>query len=229
MKKLLHIAIDGPVGSGKSDISRRLASELNLTYLYTGAMYRALAWVCISQSISLDDLSGVVSILQKTKIELFPNDRKSGYSVKVFVNNKEVTRELFTPTIDAAVPIVSKIELVRKEMVKRQQDMAVGKSVVMEGRDIGLRVIPNADLKIYLTASLVERAKRRWEQIKEKRKEKMISDVLAETQYRDKEDMTRSIDPLQELPDAWKLDTTNMTQDQVVTAIKEELKRRNLL
>lgn len=229
MKQPLHIAIDGPVGAGKSDISSRLASVLGLTYLYTGAMYRALAWACIAQSVPLDDESRVVSMLRNTTIDLLPQEKERKYPVKVFVNNTEVTRKLFTPTIDAAVPIVSKIQLVRKEMVRRQKQMAEGRGVVMEGRDIGLRVLPNAQLKIYLTASLEERAKRRWEQTKEKGKDKLLSEVLDETQSRDNEDMTRSVDPLQKLPDAWELDTTGMTQEEVVARIKEELVRRNLL
>lgn len=229
MKQYLHIAIDGPVGAGKSDISSRLALELGLTYLYTGAMYRALAWVCLTRSISLHDESRVISTLQHTIIDLLPQDRESRYPVKVFVDSRDVTRELFTPTIDTAVPIVSKINLVRKEMVRRQKQMADGRGVVMEGRDIGSRVLPKAQLKIYLTASLEERAKRRWEQIKEKRKDKLLSDVLDETQKRDYEDMTRSVDPLQKIPDAWELDTTGMTQEKVVARIKEELKKRKLL
>lgn len=229
MSTYLHIAIDGPVGAGKSDISSRLASVLGLTYLYTGAMYRALAWVCLTQSIPLDNESRVIMTLKHTTIDLLPQDKESKYPVKVYVNNKEVTRELFTPAIDAAVPIVSKIELVRKDMVKRQQRMAEGRGVVMEGRDIGLRVLPYAQLKIYLTASLEERAKRRWEQIKKKRNDTLLSDVLGETQKRDEEDMTRAVDPLQKLSDAWELDTTGLTQDQVIEKIKDELRNRGLL
>lgn len=229
MKQLLHIAIDGPVGSGKSDISRRLASEFGLTYIYTGAMYRALAYLCIVRSIPFTDVSGILSLLQQTEIELLPQEIDSKYPVKVVIHNEDCTRKLFTSTIDMAVPIVSKIELIRKEMVIRQQRMAQDRGVVMEGRDIGLRVLPDAQLKIYLTASLEERARRRWEQIKMKITDKKLTDVLYETQHRDTEDMTRPVDSLQKLPDAWELDTTDLTQDQVVEVIKTELTRRNLL
>ena len=124
---------------------------------------------------------------------------------------------------------VSTIPQVRKFMVARQQELARGKSVVMEGRDIGLRVLPQAQLKIYLTASLEERARRRWNQYKTKDPTKTLAQEIDETKIRDTQDTSRAADPLQKLPDAWELDTTDMTQEQVVDAIIQELKRRNLL
>lgn len=226
---LLHIAIDGPVGAGKSDVSSRLATVLGLTYLYTGAMYRALAWACLTQSIPLKDESRIISTLDHTIIDLLPQVRESKYPVKVLVDSRDVTSELFTPIIDTAVPVVSKINLVRKEMVSRQKQMAEGRGVVMEGRDIGLRVLPAARLKIYLTATLEERANRRWLQFKEKGIEKSRAEVLEDTKLRDFQDTTRPTDPLQKLPDAWELDTTGMSQEEVVGRIKEELIKRKLL
>ncbi|MBI3576430.1 (d)CMP kinase [Candidatus Gottesmanbacteria bacterium] len=226
----LQIAIDGPVAAGKGDIAVRLAKELGLVYIYTGAMYRALGLACKKASVDTKNQTEVLSLLESTAIDLVDPDPQSSRAYKVLLNNADVTEELFTPEISMAASDVATVAAVRGSMVKRQQEMAEGKRVVMEGRDIGLRVLPNANLKIYLTAGLEERAKRRQEQLKrEKGLERLFKDVLQDTKERDIQDTSRGADPLQKLPAAWELDTTNMTQDQVVAAIKKELKHRNLL
>lgn len=225
----LHIAIDGPVGSGKSAISSSLAKQLGITYLYTGAMYRAVAYACITHNVDPSDKKKVLGLLSQTTIRLSPPNKESRYPVKVLLNGIDITDELFTPAVDAVTPMVSSLPAVRKEMVNLQQMLARGKSVVMEGRDIGLRVLPNAQLKIYLTATLEERANRRWLQFKEKGIQKSRAEVLEDTKLRDNQDTTRLTDPLQKLPDAWELDTTEMTQEEVVGRIKEELIKRKLL
>ncbi len=226
---VLHIAIDGPVGSGKSAISSSLAKQIGITYLYTGAMYRAVAYACIASRVNPRDKNNVLELFSKTTIQLDLPSKKSNFPVKVILDNEDVTGKLFTPSVDEVTPIVSSLSEVRKEMVKLQRVLAQGKSVVMEGRDIGLRVLPQAQLKIYLTASLDERANRRWLQFKEKGIEKSREEVLKDTKLRDFQDTTRSTDPLQKLPDAWELDTTGMTQEEVVGRIKEELTKRKLL
>jgi cytidylate kinase len=226
----LQIAIDGPVGAGKSDVSNRLAQELGLTHLYTGAMYRALALACLHSGISPSDQPRVIQLLATTTIDLTPGSKR-GYTV--LLNQEDVTEQLFTPEVSAASSDVSVISEVRKHMVALQQKMAEGKSVVMEGRDIGLRVLPNAQLKIYLTADVAERAKRRWEQLKMHGKVEdsalTFEKVLEETKARDFQDMNRAVDPLRKLPEAWELDTTHLSQDQVVAAIKQRLGERGLL
>jgi len=225
----LQIAIDGPVASGKGDIAGRLAKELHLTYIYTGAMYRMLALACIEEGFSTKDEVSVLSVLRKASISLAPPTSSGIHPFVAILNGKDVTERIFKQDVATGSSDVGIIPKVRQWMVARQQEMANGKSVVMEGRDIGLRVLPNAQLKIYLTATLDERASRRWLQFKEKGIMKTRDEVLADTKLRDNQDTTRPTDPLQKLPDAWELDTTGMTQEDVVGRIKEELTRRKLL
>lgn len=227
--RVLHIAIDGPVGAGKSDISSALAKNFGITYVYTGAMYRAVAYTCIRDNIDPHDEEKVLALLSHSSIILEPPNGKSTYPVKVVLNGSDVTDVLFTPTVDSATPIVSSIPGVRHAMVRLQKAQAEGKSVVMEGRDIGLRVLPDAQLKVYLVATVEERARRRHIQMRSKGVNKSYQEVLEDTKLRDRQDMTRSTDPLQKLPDAWELDTTRMTQEEVVARIKEELIKRKLL
>jgi cytidylate kinase len=229
MVKPLQIAIDGPVGSGKSDISNRLAKKLGLTYLYTGAMYRALAWICVREGVPFKDALHVVPLLSAYTIDLRPPAKDGSRGFSVLVGMTDITDKLFTPAMSQGSSDVSTIPEVRTFMVARQQKLAEGKNVVMEGRDIGLRVLPNAALKIYLTASLDERARRRWEQYKIKDPTKTLAQELDDTKIRDTQDTSRATDPLQKLPDAWELDTTGMTQVKVVSAIIGELRRRKLI
>jgi cytidylate kinase len=229
MDKPLQIAIDGPVGSGKSDISNRLASKLGLIYLYTGAMYRALAWICTRERISFKDSSRVLLLLKRYTIDLRPPSKDGSRGFSVLVGSTDITDKIFTPAMSQGASDVSTIPEVRTFMVARQQELAKGKNVVMEGRDIGLRVLPDAPLKIYLTASLEERARRRWEQYKTENPTKTLEQEIEETRVRDIQDTSRAADPLQKLPDAWELDTTGMTQEMVVTAVMAELRRRKLI
>lgn len=228
--KCIQIAIDGPVGAGKSDISDRLAKELGFTYIYTGAMYRAAAWLNHKFGISYKDAAGSIGLLQTHIIDLSPGKPGGKRSFTVTVDGQEVTEELFTPEMDQPTSDISTIPEVRKFMVKRQQELAEGKSVVMEGRDIGKRVLPNAAIKIYLTADVKERATRRLEQwVKKGVTNKNFEEALKETIDRDYQDMHRPYDPLEKLNDAWELDTSGMSQDAVIEAIKKELKKRGLL
>ncbi len=228
--KPLQIAIDGPVGSGKSDISARLAKELGLVYFYTGAMYRAVAYACIQNGIPFKDVHAVTDLLQNIRVELVQPDPESHRAFKVLLDGRDVTESLFQPDVDHGSSDVSTIAEVRAFMVNKQKEMAQGKSVVMEGRDIGLRVLPDAQLKIYLTANLRERANRRYLQwIDRGVTNKTLEDAVTETASRDDQDMHRQVDPLQKLPEAWELDTTGLTQDEVVARIHDELITRNLL
>lgn len=225
----LHIAIDGPVGSGKSDISNRLAKRLGILYVYTGAMYRALAYACKKQHVPWKDESQVLSVLAQTAIALVPPPPESNRLCTVLVDGVDVTELLFTPEMSQGASDVGTIEAVRKHMVDKQQKMARGQSVVMEGRDIGMRVLPDAQLKIYLTADLETRARRRWEQMGAAGIEKPLAEVIEDTRARDIQDTTRATDPLQKLPDAWELDATGLTQDEVVDRIMRQLKEKGLL
>ena len=225
----LQIAIDGPVAAGKGDIAGRLAKELGFLYIYTGATYRMLALACIEKDIPLKDPERVLPLLQTISIELVEPDSNSQYAYKALLDDVDVTERITDQDAAMGASDVAVIPEVRQFMVKRQQEIVQSKKVVMEGRDIGLRVLPEAQLKIYLTASVAERAHRRWLQFQTKGIEKSPDEVLADTELRDNQDTTRPTDPLQKLPDAWELDTTGMTQEEVIARIKEELVRRKLL
>ncbi|OGG11854.1 cytidylate kinase [Candidatus Gottesmanbacteria bacterium RBG_13_45_10] len=229
MNAPLQIAIDGPVASGKGDIAARLAIQLNLLYIYTGAMYRALALACIRQGISCKDENQVMEILKKITIQFVPPPEGSRYFYTILLNGEDITERITKQDTAQGASDVGILPLVRQWMVQRQKEMSQGKRVVMEGRDIGLRVLPNAQLKIFLTASVEERAQRRFGQWQEKGIHKTFEETLADTKLRDLQDTTRSTDPLHKLTDAWELDTTQMDQEEVVTAIIEELKRRKLI
>lgn len=225
----LQIAIDGPVAAGKGDIAARLAKEFHLLYIYTGAMYRMLALACITAGVSLKSEDAVFAILEKSSIELIRPEKESKEAFVAMLNGKDVTERIMEPDTANGASDVSVFPRVRKVMVSRQQKLADDQPVVMEGRDIGLRVLPNAQLKIFLTASLEERAKRRYEQWKLKGIDVPMAQVITETQARDKQDSERVTDPLQKLPDSWELDSTDLSQEEVVAAIRKELERRRLV
>lgn len=229
MKPTVQIAIDGPVGSGKTDISVKLAKALGFVFIYTGAMYRALALLCLQSGVDTKDAAAVIALLSTHTIDLEPPLADSKKPYRVMLDGKDVTELLFTPDCDRGSSDVGVIPEVRKFMVRRQQELAQGKSVIMEGRDIGLRVLPLANLKIYLTADPEERAKRRHEQYMQKGTVKTLEEMIEDTKFRDSQDMSRVTDPLQKLPDAWELDTTHMSQDDVIRAIIVELEKRSLI
>jgi cytidylate kinase len=229
MNEPLHIAIDGPVASGKGDIASRLATKLHLIYIYTGAMYRALALACINRGVSCKDEKKVMNILKTLSIDIIAPSYGSKYPYSVMLNGDDISDRITGQDTAQGASDVGVIPSVRQWMVKRQKEMAEGRRVVMEGRDIGLRVLPNAQFKIFLTASVSVRAKRRFLQWQEKDIDKTFDETLEDTKMRDLQDTTRDIDPLQKLPDAWELDTTHLTQEEVVTIIIEELKKRNLI
>lgn len=229
MNDPLQIAIDGPVASGKGDVAGRLAKELHLAYIYTGAMYRMLALACIEHGVPTKNARLVYALLQKISMSLEPPTSLSKHPFVAMLGGVDVTERIFKQDVATGSSDVGVIPEVRQWMVARQQEMAKGKPVVMEGRDIGLRVLPNAQLKIYFTATLEERVNRRWLQFKGKGIEKSREEVLADTKLRDYQDTSRSADPLQKLASAWELDTTGITQEAVVARIKEELKKRKLL
>ncbi len=225
----LQIAIDGPVASGKGEIAGRLAQSLGALYIYTGAMYRALALAGIRAGISPNDASAIIGLLSGISIDMTVPEADSAFPYKVLLDGKDVTREIQSQEVAQGASDVGTIPTVRQWMVARQREMARGKSVVMEGRDIAIRVLPDAQLKIYLTASLEERSRRRFQQWQSQGLSKTLEETIEDTRQRDAQDMSRQTDPLQKLPDAWELDTTHMSPDEVVDAIRAELKKRNIL
>jgi len=225
----LQIAIDGPVAAGKGDIAARLAKACHLIYINTGAMYRMLALACIEKNVDRSDVKEVLHVLDTVTIDLGAPEKNSAKTFVALLDGRDVTDRILDPDVSRGSSDVAVIPEVRRRMVDLQKHMAQGKAVVMEGRDIGLRVLPHAQLKIYLTASVEERSKRRFLQWQEKGITKSLEETIADTKFRDTQDMTRATDPLQKLPDAWELDTTGMTQDEVITTIVKELERRTLV
>lgn len=225
----LQIAIDGPVASGKGDIAARLARKLNLLYIYTGAMYRALALACIQSNVMCKDEPAVLSLLTTHTITMGVPDSSSTYAYAVFLDGEDVTERITHQDTAQGASDVGSLGGVRSWMVSAQRSIAEGKRVVMEGRDIGLRVLPNAQLKIYLTASVEERARRRHADWISKGIQKTYERTLEDTKIRDTQDMNRAVDPLQKVEGVWELDTTGMTQQHVIDTIVQELKRRNLI
>jgi CMP/dCMP kinase len=229
MNTPIQIAIDGPVASGKGEIAARLAQKLGFVDIYTGGMYRALALACIQNGVSTRDHHGVIKLLHSIHIALGPTNEPGPLACRVLLDGVDVTYRVMEPDVASGSSDVGVIPEVRKRMVELQQAMAKTASVVMEGRDIGLRVLPNAQLKIYLTATIEERTKRRFLQWKAKNVEKTIDQTREEVKERDYQDMHRETDPLTKLPDAWELDTTAMTPEQVVETIVAELRKRAIL
>ena len=225
----LQIAIDGPVAAGKGDIAARLAKKLHLLYIYTGAMYRMLALACITDGVSMKDEQVVFGVFQKSHIELVRPEKDRNETFIAMLNGVEVNDRIMEPDVASGASDVGVFPSVRKEMVARQQKIADDKPVVMEGRDIGLRVLPHAQLKVFLTASLEERAKRRFDQWKQKGIDVSMEEVIEETKSRDTQDIERATDPLQKLPDSWELDSTDLSQEQVVEAIIAELTKRKCI
>ena len=208
------VAIDGPAGAGKSTVSKLAAQKLNYTYIDTGAMYRAVALKVIRQNKAVtEDL--IVEVAKDIDIDL----RYEDGITKVFVDNEEVTGKIRTPEVSKAASDVAKSGFVRQRLTELQRKMATRGGVIMDGRDIGTHVLPNADLKIYLTASVEERARRRCEELKAKGFDANIDEVAKEIQARDKQDMEREIAPLKQAEDAVLLDTTKLSIEEVLNEI----------
>ena len=207
------IAVDGPAGAGKSTVSKIVAAKLGFTYIDTGAMYRAVGLKLLRSGKPLTEniLSEIVN-----DIEI-----KLDESAKVFLDGEEVTKEIRTPKVSKLASDVSKYGFVRKKVTELQREMAVKGSVIMDGRDIGTQVLPNADVKIFLTATLHERAKRRFEELKAKGQTVIVDVIEKEIAARDKQDSEREIAPLAKADDAVLIDSTDLTVDEVVTKILE--------
>ncbi len=215
MKKI-NIAIDGPAGAGKSTIARKVAQALNYVYIDTGAMYRAVTWKLISNGVTDFNSLNVLAYLKSSKIELFP--LVDGQ--KVLLDGLDVTLQIRSSLVTERVSIVASIAEVREFLVAQQKQMANHKGVVMDGRDIGTTVIPDAEIKIYLTASTRERAIRRmneWQNSLEY--SKTLEEIEADIVLRDQMDQQREISPLIRANDAILMDSTFMTIDDVVNSI----------
>ena len=211
------IAIDGPAGAGKSTVARKVAGTLGFIYIDTGAMYRAVTARVLDQSIALTDGERISSLAGQVDVHFTQSDG----ILKVWADGEDVTDKIRTPEITAAVPLLSQVSAVRHAMVRLQREMAAGGKVVLDGRDIGTVVVPEACAKIFLTASVEERARRRWLEMKEKGYHPQLEKLQQEIEQRDRQDREREIAPLRQAEDAVLVDTTGMPIDAVVEKIVE--------
>lgn len=220
MSKKIVVAIDGPAGSGKSTIAKALAKKLGFVYLDTGAMYRAITYLAISKSIA-DEITKVIELTRNIDLKLsFENG-----VTRVFVDDVEVTDKIRTPEINAKVSDISRIPEIRQEMVRIQRNLGEKGSLIAEGRDTTTVVFPEADLKIFLTATLEERAKRRFLEYRQKGEQTNLEDVKKSIENRDYIDSHREVSPLKKADDSVEIDTTNMTVGSEQELILEKIEK----
>lgn len=221
--KNINIAIDGPSGAGKSTISRRVAAALSYVYIDTGALYRTVGYYVCTHGVALDDIQGMIRCLPHIQVDLVHRDGEQ----RVLLNGEDVSDKIRTPEMSMYASAVSAVPEVRAMLLDLQKDIAARCNVIMDGRDIGTVVLPNAQVKLFLTADVEDRARRRWEELRLKQPDIRLEDVVADMIQRDKQDSSRAIAPLKPAPDAILLNTTGNTLEQsvelVLNTIKEQL------
>lgn len=222
MEKKISIAIDGPAAAGKSTVAKRLAEALSYVYIDTGAMYRALTYCALQRGVDVHNEKQLMNVLHDTCIELKPSP--SGQLV--FANGENVTEAIRTNDVTNNVSYVAKHPSVREEMVKRQRELGQHGGVVMDGRDIGTHVLPHAEVKIFLLASVEERAKRRHEENVLRGIPSDFEQLKEEIARRDQIDSERAVAPLKKAADAIEIDTTSLSIDEVVDRIMRIVRER---
>lgn len=216
------MAIDGPASSGKSTVAKIIAKRFGYVYCDTGAMYRSVTWAALENGIDVSDTKRVIDLARRIKITFEPGQPDQ----RVFVDGHEVTKDIRTEKIAANVSAVAAIPEVRAQMVEQQRQIAQAGGIVMDGRDIGTTVLPDAQVKVFLVASAHERARRRYEENLQKGLATQSLDELeAAIKLRDQKDSTRKVSPLTQAKDAILIDTTSLTIDQVVDEISVLIKK----
>ena len=216
-----NIAIDGPAGAGKSTIAKKLAAELSFIYVDTGAMYRGIALYMIRQGIDSHDEAAVSAAVNDADVTI---KYENGVQ-KIILNGEDVSSLIRTEEVSAAASTTSAYKAVRAKLLDLQRNLAKENDVIMDGRDIGTTILPNADVKVYLTASVECRAKRRYEELIAKGESHELSKIEEDIRTRDHNDMTREISPLKKADDAVEVDSSDMTIDEVVEAIKKSINK----
>ncbi|MCA0970329.1 (d)CMP kinase [Halobacillus litoralis] len=217
----MTIAIDGPAAAGKSTVAKLVAEKLSFIYVDTGAMYRALTWKAIEENVDLEDETGLEQLIKESDLQLV----QSEMGQRVMLDGKDVSDDIRSNEVTNNVSIVAKHERVRIEMVKRQQKLVREQGVVMDGRDIGTHVLPDAEVKIFMIASVQERAERRFKENVEKGITADLEQLKEEIRKRDELDSNRDVSPLVKAEDAVELDTTSLSIEQVVDRIIEIVRK----
>lgn len=212
MKKNISVAIDGPSAAGKSTIAKMVAKKENFIYIDTGAMYRCVAYYCLMQKIDLNDEKAVEQAIEHIQIRLTPDN-------KVYLNDEDVSNQIRQDQVSLGASCVSKYQAVRSFLVDEQRKMAKSGNVILDGRDIGTVVLPDADLKIYQIASVETRAKRRYLENLERGLDADLETIKKEIEERDYQDTHREISPLKKADDAIELDTSSLTLEEVVEQV----------
>lgn len=221
MRKAKIITIDGPAASGKSTLGKSLADELEYLFFDTGVMYRAVTWLAIQRAIALEDKSALARLANETEIDVRPPAIADGRSCDVLVDGVDVTWGIRAPEVDANVSVVSAYPEVRQALTGQQRRIGKRGRVVMVGRDIGTVVLPEAELKIYLDASVEERARRRYQEINQRGEKADLENILSAMRKRDQIDSTRSVAPLRPAEDAIVLNSDHFSADEILEKVKE--------
>lgn len=224
--KYYSVAIDGPAGAGKSTMARRAAKELNFVYVDTGAIYRTVGFAALRAGVDPQDAAAVAALLPQMHMRL---DWTPDGVQHVYLNEEDLTAEIRRPEVSAAASQVSAIPAVRQFLLDTQRDVAKAHSVIMDGRDIGTVVLPDADVKIYLSASAEVRARRRWLELQSAGRTDSYEEVLREMNERDYRDMHRDIAPLACAEDAVRLDTSALTPEESIAAILNIVREKTRL
>lgn len=218
---MINIAIDGPAGAGKSSVAKAVASKYGYIYVDTGALYRALAYKAIEGGVDIADAESVRDMLSKTKLNIAYNE----LGQRIFLDGADVSDYIRTAAVSMGASDISAIGFVREWLLEMQKDIAKANNCIMDGRDIGTTILPNADVKIFLTASVEERAKRRYKELIEKGESVTFEAVIEDVKTRDYNDSHRAVSPLKKADDAIEVDTTGMNIEQSVDALVKIIDR----
>ena len=213
----LVIAIDGPAGAGKSTISKLIAKNLGINYIDTGAMYKAITYKCIKEDIDVNDIQRVVDICSRTDVDFVDN--------YIYLDGQRLNEEIRTLQVSSRVSDVAKIPQVREFLLEKQREIGKRSDVILDGRDVGTHIFPDAKYKFFLNASAQERGRRRYQELIDKGQSVVLEEIIEDIKKRDYIDSTREVAPLVKADDAIEVDTTSMTIDQVVTYISDMVRR----